>query len=312
MDRLEAMKVFVTAVDAGSFAAAGRTLKRSASAVSRAIAFLEDHVGAPLFHRTTRSMRLSPAGERYAVTCRRILAELEEAELFVANERAAPKGVLTISAPPIAGEEVLQPIVDAFLRAHPAVSARLQLVDRHVNLVDEGVDLALRVGDLPDSSLVAVRVGGEVRRVIAAAPGYLAQHPPIETPADLAGHRIVAISNFGVDRWVFTPAPGTTSPRVVAFEPWILSNTVRSAVASAVAGMGLVRAYSYHLADHVRAGRLRIVLADAEHPPQPVHLVVQASRMPAPKVRAFLDFAAPRLRAEFGRLAAEARRLMPG
>jgi DNA-binding transcriptional LysR family regulator len=311
MDRLEAMRVFVTAVDAGSFAGAGRALKRSASAVSRAIAFLEDHVGAPLFHRTTRSLRLSPAGERYAVTCRRILAELEEAELFVANERAAPRGVLTLSAPPIAGEAVLQPIVDDFLKAHPEVSARLQLVDRHVNLVDEGVDLALRVGDLPDSSLVAVKVGGEIRRVIAAAPSYLAQHPPIETPADLADHRIVAISNFGVDRWVFTPAPGTTAPRVVTFEPWILSNTVRSAVASAVAGMGLVRAYSYHLADHVRAGRLRIVLADAEHPAQPVHLLVQPSRMPAPKVRAFLDFAAPRLRAEFGRLAAEARRLVP-
>jgi DNA-binding transcriptional LysR family regulator len=312
MDRLEAMKVFVTAVDAGSFAGAGRTLKRSASAISRAIAFLEDHVGAPLFHRTTRSLRLSPAGERYAVTCRRILAELEEAELFVANERAAPKGVLTISAPPIAGEEVLRPIVDDFLRTHPAVSARLQLVDRHVSLVDEGVDLALRVGDLPDSSLVAVKVGGEVRRVIAAAPAYLAQHPPIETPADLAGHAIVAISNFGVDRWVFTPAPGSAGARVVTFEPRILCNTVRAAVASAVDGLGVVRAYSYHLADHVRAGRLRIVLADAEHPPQPVHLVVQPSRMPAPKVRAFLDFAAPRLRTEFGRLAAEARRLVPG
>lgn len=311
MDRLEAMRVFVTAVDAGSFAAAGRTLKRSSSAISRAIAFLEDHVGAPLFHRTTRSLRLSPAGERYAVTCRRILAELEEAELFVANERASPKGVLTISAPPIAGEEVLQPIVDDFLKAYPAVSVRLQLVDRHVNLVDEGVDLALRVGDLPDSSLVAVKVGGEVRRVIAASPAFLAQHPPIETPADLAGRDIVAISNFGVDRWVFTPARGSTTARVVTFEPKILTNTVRSAVASAVAGMGLVRAYSYHLADHVRAGRLRIVLADAEHPPQPVHLVVQPSRMPAPKVRVFLDFAAPRLRAEFGRLAAEARRLVP-
>lgn len=311
MDRLEAMRVFVTAVDAGSFAEAGRSLKRSPSAVSRAISFLEDHIGAPLFHRTTRSLRLSAEGERYAVTCRRILAELEEAELFVVGERAAPRGVLTISAPPIAGEEVLQPIVDAFLAAHPAVSVRLQLVDRHVNLVDEGVDIALRVGELPDSSLVAIRVGGEVRRVVAAAPGYLAQHPPIETPADLAGHRIVAIVNFGVDRWVFTPAPGSTTARVVTFEPRILSNAVRPAVASAAAGMGLVRAYAYHLADHVRDGRLRIVLADAEHPPQPVHLVVQPSRMPAPKVRAFLDFAAPRLRAEFGRLAVEARRLAP-
>jgi len=312
MDRLEAMKVFVIAVDEGSFAGAGRALKRSSSAVSRAIAFLEDHVGAPLFHRTTRSMRLSPAGERYAVSCRRILAELEEAELFVADARAAPQGVLTISAPPIGGEEVLRPIVDAFLKAHPAVTARLQLVDRSVNLVDEGVDLALRVGDLPDSSLVAVKVGGEVRRVVAAAPAYLAGRPPIVTPSDLEAHDIVAMGNFGVDRWTFPPAPGSSATRVVGFTPRILVNSVRAAVASAVEGLGVTRLYSYHLAAEVQAGRLRIVLADAEPPQQPVHLLVQPTRMPVPKVRAFMDFAVPRLRAEFGRLAAEARRLYPG
>jgi DNA-binding transcriptional LysR family regulator len=312
MDRLEAMKVFVLAVDCGSFAGAGRALKRSPSAISRAIAFLEAHVGAPLFHRTTRSMRLSPEGERYVVACRRILAELEEAELFVADARAAPQGVLTISAPPIAGEEALRPIVDDFLRLHPGVSVRLQLLDRHVNLVDEGVDVALRIGELPDSSLVAVKVGGEVRRVVAAAPAYLADRGPIATPEDLKGHDIVAMSNFGVDRWIFPPAPGQAAPRMVTFTPRVLVNTVRGALGSAAAGLGLTRLYAYHIADEVRAGRLRIVLADAEDPPLPVHLVVQPSRAPAPKVRAFLDFAAPRLRAEFGRLAAEARRLWPG
>jgi DNA-binding transcriptional LysR family regulator len=312
MDRLGAMKVFVVAVDAGSFAAAGRELRRSPSAISRAIALLEDHVGAELFQRTTRSMRLTAAGERYAVACRRILTELEEAELFVSDARAAPQGVLTISAPPIAGEAVLQPIVDAFLAAHPGVSAHMQLVDRHVNLVDEGVDVAVRVGDLPDSSMVAVKVGGEIRRVVAAAPAYLAQRPPIAAPGDLADHDIVAIVNFGTDRWLFPPAPGSGATRVVTFTPRILVNTVRAAVASAVAGMGVVRLYSYHVAEEVRERRLQIVLADAEYPPQPVHLLVQPSRMPAPKVRAFLDFAAPRLRAEFGRLAAEARRLPMG
>jgi DNA-binding transcriptional LysR family regulator len=311
MDRLEAMKVFVIAVDEGSFAGAGRALKRSASAISRAISFLEAHVGAPLFHRTTRSMRLSPAGERYAASCRRILAELEEAELFVADARAAPQGVLTISAPPIGGEEVLRPIVDAFLKAHPAVTVRLQLVDRSVNLVDEGVDLALRVGDLPDSSLVAVKVGGEVRRVIAGAPAYLAERPPIVTPSDLEAHDIVAMGNFGVDRWTFPPAPGSTATRTVTFTPRLLVNSVRAAVGSAVEGLGLTRLYSYHLAAEVQAGRLRIVLADAEPPPQPAHLLVQPTRMPVPKVRAFMDFAAPRLRTEFGRLAAEARSLYP-
>lgn len=312
MDRLEAMKVFVVTVDEGSFAGAARVLMRSSSAVSRAIASLEAHVGGPLFHRTTRSMRLSPAGERYAQACRRILAELEEAELFVADERAAPQGVLTISAPPIGGEEVLRPIVDSFLKAFPAVSVRLQLVDRHVNLVDEGVDLALRVGDLPDSSLVAVKVGGDVRRVIAAAPAYLAHHPPLATPADLAGHDIVAMANYGVDRWIFPPAPGQATTRVVTFTPRILVNSVRAAVASAVEGLGVTRLYSYHLAEHVRSGRLQIVLADAEPPPLPVHLLVQPTRMPAPKVRRFMDFAVPRLRSEFGRLAGEAQSLAPG
>ena len=312
MDRLEAMRVFVVAVDSRSFAAAARVLKRSPSAISRAIGLLETHVGAPLFHRTTRSMRLSPAGERYAAACRRILSELEEAELFVADERAAPQGVLSISAPPIAGEVVLAPIVDRFLEAHPGVSVRLQLVDRPVNLIDEGVDLALRVGDLPDSSLVAVKVGAQVRRVVAAAPAYLDRHAAVVTPADLARHRIVAMSNFGVDRWIFPPAPGSAAARVVSFTPRVLVNTVGAALGSAAAGMGVTRLYSYHLADHVRDRRLRIILADAEPPPQPAHLLVQPTRMPAPKVRAFMDWAIPQLRAEFGRLSDEARSLAPG
>jgi DNA-binding transcriptional LysR family regulator len=228
-------------------------------------------------------MRLSPAGERYADACRRILADLEEAEKFVADEGADPHGILTISAPPIAGEEVLRPILDEFLAAFPAVSARLQLLDRHVNLIEEGVDLALRVADLPDSSLVAVKVGGDVRRVVAAAPGYLAQHPTITRPGDLASHQIVAMSNFGTDRWVFPPEAGSVAPRTVTFTPRILVNSVRAARASAIDGMGVTRLYAYHLADEVRAGRLRIVLADAEHAPVPAHLVAQPVRTPGPQ-----------------------------
>ena len=306
MDRLDAMKVFVVAVDEGSLAAAGRALKRSPAAISRAIAALEDHVGAPLLHRTTRAMRLSEAGERYVAACRRILTELEDADLQAGGEQSAPRGVLTLSAPPIAGEEVLRPIVDAFLASHPAISVRMLLLDRHVNLVDEGVDVALRVGDLPDSSLVAIKVGADVRRVVAAAPRYLAAHPRIEEPGDLAKHQIVAMANFGLDSWTFPPAPGSVASLTVGFTPRLLVNTVRAAVASAVAGLGVTRLYSYHLADRVRDGELQIVLAHAEHRPQPVHLVAQPFRTTAPKVRAFLDFAAPRLKAEFARLAREA------
>jgi DNA-binding transcriptional LysR family regulator len=306
MDRIDAMKVFVTALDEGSLAGAARRLRRSPTAVSRALAFLEAHVGVELLHRTTRSLKLSEAGERYAAACRRVLIELEEADLLAAGERSAPRGILTLSAPPISGEEVLRPIVDEFLDLYPAVSARLLLLDRPVNLIDEGVDIALRVAHLPDSSLIAIRLGGEVRRVVVAAPRYLAAHPVIREPADLAQHQIVAFTNFGLDSWSFTPAKGSSIPRTVQFVPRLVVNTVRAAAASAVAGRGLTRLYSYHVAEHVKDGRLKIVLADAEHPPLPVHLLTPPGRTSVPKVRAFVDFATPRPRAAFARMAAEA------
>jgi DNA-binding transcriptional LysR family regulator len=306
MDRLDAMKVFVAALDEGSLAGAARRLRRSPAAVSRAIAFLEIHVGAELLHRTTRSIRLSEAGERYAPACRRVLADLEEAELQAAGEGGAPHGTLTLSAPPIAGEEILRPVVDAFLRAYPTVCVNMMLVDRHVNLLDEGVDVALRVAHLPDSALVAVKVGDAVRRVVAASPRYLAANPLIATPGDLARHQIVAMTNFGLDSWTFPPAPGSAVSRTVRFTPRILVNTVRAAVASAVEGLGVTRLYAFHLADKVRDGALEIVLAGDEPERQPVHLVAQPSRLAVPKVRAFVDFAAPRLRADFQRLAREA------
>jgi DNA-binding transcriptional LysR family regulator len=254
-------------------------------------------------------MRLSPTGERYAEACRRILADLEEAELLVAGERAAPRGILTLSAPPIAGEEILQPIVNAFLDAYPAVSVRTLLLDRNVNLTDEGVDVALRVGVLPDSSLIAIKVGDEVRRVVAASPGYLAQSPAVAEPGDLSRQQIVAMANFGLDSWVFPPAPGATVPRTVAIRPRLVVNTVRAALAAACEGLGVTRLYSYHVADRVRDGELQVLLRDTEPAPLPVHLVAQPSRAAVPKVRAFLDFTVPRLRAEFARLAAEARQM---
>lgn len=309
MDRIDAMKVFVSAVDEGSLAGAARLLRRSPAAVGRAIAFLEAHVGAELLHRTTRSIRLSEAGARYVLACRRILTELEEADILAGGERAAPRGMLTLSAPPVSGEEILRPILDDFLELYPMVSARLILLDRPVNLVDEGVDVALRVGQLPDSSLIATRVGGDVRRVVVAAPRYLAQQPRITEPADLAKHQIIAFTNFGLESWSFTPGKGSSIPRTVPFVPRITVNTVRAAVASAVAGRGLTRLYSYHVAREVSDGRLEVVLAEAEYPALPVHLLTPQGRMSVPKVRAFVDFAAPRLRAEFARLAADARAL---
>jgi DNA-binding transcriptional LysR family regulator len=302
MDRIDAMNIFVTALDEGSLAGAGRKLGRSAAAVSRAVAFLEGHVGVPLLHRTTRLMKLSEAGERYAAACRRMLTDLQKADLLAAGEKSDPRGTLSLSAPVLSGEEVLRPILDAFLDAHPAVSARLYLRDEPVNLIDEGIDAALRIGHLPDSSMVAVRIG-EVRQVIVAAPFYLANHPPIDGPGDLAKQQIIAMTGFGLDSWSFRAANGSALPRAVHFMPRFVVDSVRAAVASAVDGCGVTRLLSYHVAEHLRDGRLQIVLRSHEFVPLPVHVILPEGRPSVPKVRAFMDFALPRLRTQFAYLA---------
>ena len=305
MDRIDAMKVFVAAVDEGSLAGAGRRLRKSPAAVSRAIAFLEHHVGAELLHRTTRSLKLSEAGERYAAACRRVLIDLEEADIAAAGERSAPRGTLTVTAPVVAGEDVLRPVLDAFMNEYPMVSVRLFLFDRQVNLIDEGIDVALRIAHLEDSTFVAIRLG-EVRRVIAASPAYLAQHPIINEPADLAKHRIIAMTHFGIDSWSFPPLQGSAVPRAVQFVPRMIVNTVHAAVASAADGHGVTRLFSYHIADEIRDGRLQILLGGHEHPPLPAHLLAPQGRFSVPKVRAFADFAVPRLKRYFAQLSTEA------
>ena len=301
MDRIDAMKVFVVALEEGSLAGAGRRLGRSPAAVSRAIAFLEAHVGAELLHRTTRSIRLSEAGERYAAACRRVLAELDEADNVAGGERAAPRGTLTLSAPVISGEMVLRPILDAFLDAYPTVSARLMLVDRAVNLIDEGVDVALRIGELADSSMVATRIG-EVRRVVVAAPRYLKQNPRIEEPGDLAKHQIITMAHLP-NSWTFPPLAGSSVPRSVQVTPRLVTNSIRGAVASAAGGRGVALFFSYQVSEQVQNGELEIVLAGHEPAALPVHVITPQGRLAVPKVRAFLDFAVPRLRSHFARLA---------
>jgi DNA-binding transcriptional LysR family regulator len=298
MDRIDAMKIFVAALDEGSLAGASRKTGRSAAAVSRAIAFLEAHVGVPLLHRTTRSIKLSEAGERYAIACRKLLADLEEADRQAAGERSVPRGMLTITATVYSGVEVLRPIVDAFMEQYPTVSVRMHLLERPVNLIDEGMDLALRITHLADSTLVAHRVG-EVRRVVVASPRYLATHPHIVEPADLGKHPIIAMQHAGVESWTFPPKETSSVPRAISFTPRLVVNSVRAAVASAVDGYGVTRVLSYHVAAEIQQDLLRIVLADAEPAPIPVHLVSPYGRLSVPKVRAFVDFALPRLRAQF-------------
>jgi DNA-binding transcriptional LysR family regulator len=305
MDRLDAMKVFVAALDEGSLAGASRKTGRSPAAVSRAIAFLEAHVGVPLLHRTTRSLKLSEAGERYALACRKVLTDLEEADRNAAGERSVPRGTLTITATVFAGVNILRPIVDAFMEEYPTVSVRMYLLERPVNLIDEGMDLALRITHLADSTLVAHRIG-EVRRVIVASPRYLATHPRIKEPADLGKHHIIAMQHMGLDSWSFPPQEGSTVPRSVSITPRLTVNNIQAVVASAVEGHGITRLLSYHVAPEIKQGLLRIVLPHAEHPPFPVHLVSPYGRLSVPKVRAFVDFALPRLRAQFACLAKDA------
>jgi DNA-binding transcriptional LysR family regulator len=305
MDRFDAMKMFITVLDEGSLAGASRKTGRSAAAVSRAIAFLEDHVGVPLLHRTTRSIKLSEAGERYEAACRKVLMEMDEADRMVAGERSVPRGTLTITTTVFVGEEVLRPIVDAFIAEYPTVTVRLHLLERPVNLVEEGMDVGLRINHLADSSMVAHHVG-ESRRVVVASPRYLASHPQISEPADLSKHQIIAIPHTGVDSWSFPPLDGSTVSRSVSFTPRLLLNSFRSAVASAVEGHGVTRVLAYHAIEEIKQGRLRILLADAEPEPLPVNIVTPYGRLAVPKVRAFVDFALPRLRSRFASLAKEA------
>lgn len=299
MDRIDAMKVFVTALDEGSLIGAARKLGRSPAAVSRAIVLLENHVGAPLLHRTTRVIRLSEAGERYAAACRRALVDLEEADMLVADEKSAPRGVLSVTAPVFGGEVILRPIIEAFMDAYPEIGVRLNLFDRPVNLIEEGHDVALRFAAVQDSTLTAEKVG-EISRVVVAAPAYLVSGPPIIEPADLASHRIIAMTRFGVDSWSF---PGAPLPHTVAIQPRLVVNSARAAIASAVEGRGVTRLSSHHVAAELKAGTLRRVLEKDEPPPLPVNLVTSHGRQAIPKVRAFVDFAVPRLRAAFEGLA---------
>ncbi len=299
------MRAFIAAVDEGSLSAAARRLRRSPAAVTRTIAFLEAEVGAELLHRTTRSLSLSDAGERYAAACRRILADLEEARLAAAGAHAAPRGLLTITAPVMFGTRILRPVVDDFLASQPAVQARYLLIDRVVNLAEEGVDVALRIAHLQDSGLIATRVG-EVRRVVAAAPAYLAGRPAITAPADLAAHDCIAHTGLGAapdaasgpaEVWSFPPRPGAGGQRHVRVAARLTVNAIDSAIRSAADGRGVVRVLSYQIEQEVLDGRLVILLEDDEPEPLPVHLVMPDGRLGIAKVRAFVDFAAARLKA---------------
>jgi len=301
MDRLDSLRVFVAVAEANGFAEAARRLGLSAPAVTRAILALEQHLGAQLLHRTTRSVRVTEAGARFLEDCRRILADLDEAEASAGGAHAVPQGQLSITAPTMFGRVHVAPIVLDFLERHPQVNARTFFVDRVVNLLDEGMDVAVRIAELPDSGLTAIAVGS-MRNVVVASPAYLAAHGAPTTPDDLLKDRVIGFSQAGGQGppWTFFP-PGEkdrAGREVVQPPVRLLSNSSEVKVAAATRGQGFARALIYQVAEEVKAGRLQIVLVDHEPPPTPVHVVTLAGRRASAKVRAFVDFAVERLREE--------------
>jgi len=301
MDRFRELSTFVAVAEQGAFNAAARQLNSSPPAVTRLVNGLEARLGVRLFTRTTRQVALTEAGARLMADAARILAELEAAEASAAGAHAAPRGVLRITAPVLFGQRFIAPVLRDYLDAYPAVTAEALFVDRIGDLIGEGLDVALRIGELPDSSLTAIRVGA-VRRVTVAAPAYLARHGAPQAPGDLARHRVIFPSSTGgALAWEYA-AGG--KPLTVRLEPALSVNTMQAAIDAAVAGFGVTRVLSYQVGDAIACGELAEVLEDSESREMPIHLVHSAGRRAAAKIRAFIDLAARRLRAEAGRLAA--------
>jgi len=294
MDRLESMSVLVAVVDAGSLSAAARQLGMPLATVSRKVGELEAHLKTRLLTRTTRQLSLTEAGESYVAACRQILEEVGDAERAATGEYTTPKGDLAITAPVVFGRLHVVPVVAAFLSLYPEINVRLVLADRVVNLLEEHIDVAVRIGDLPDSALVAVGLGA-IRRVVCASPGYLAEHGVPRVPRDVAGHRCITFEGLGAARnWVLWAGK---APVPLAVHSRLVVNTAEAAIEAAVLGVGLTRVLSYQIKDALEHGNLDIVLDAFEPPPWPVSLV-HAGQAPLPlKLRAFLDFATPRLRA---------------
>lgn len=293
MDRFEAMSVLLAAVESGSLSKASKQLGLPLPTVSRKVAELERHLKATLLIRSAKGLELTPTGRSYVTAAKSILEQLTEAERTAAGEYVDPKGDLIVTAPIMFGRLHLLPAVNRFLEAYPDVAIGLVMTDRVTHFMDDQVDVALRIGSLPDSSLVATRLG-EVRRVICASPEYFAANGTPSTPQELSGHRLISFESVSAtSSWPFW-INGVESP--VAFRSRLSVNTIDAAIDAGLAGAGIVRAVSYQVADLVRTGRLEIVLAAFEPPPRPVQLVYAGrNRLPL-KLRAFVDFMAPRLR----------------
>ena len=293
MDRLDSMSLLIIVAAAGSLSAAARRTGTPLATVSRKISDLEAHLKTKLLNRSNRRLVPTDAGRSYIEACRRILDDIDGAERAANGEYSAPRGALTIAAPIVFGRLHVLPVVTAFLVTYPEIDIRLTLADRVSNLLEEHVDVALRIGTLPDSGLMAIRIGA-LRRVICGSPAYFAAFGAPHSPADLSQHACVTFE--GLMSSIAWTLGTSRSPTTVAIHSRLSVNTAEAAVDAAIAGLGLTRVLSYQAAQAIEDGWLTIVLQSFEPEPWPVHLVYAGGRMLPIKLRAFLDFAAPRLR----------------
>ncbi|MEK1889780.1 MAG: LysR family transcriptional regulator [Phyllobacterium sp.] len=293
MDRLDAMAVLLAAVEAGSLSAASRQLRMPLATVSRKVADLEAHLDTRLLIRSSRHLELTDAGRAYVEASRAILQQVEEAERMASGEYVAPKGDLTVTAPIVFGRLHVLPVVIAFLKAYPEIRLRLSLSDRQVNLVEDHIDLAIRIGNLPDSNLVATKVG-TIRRATYASPAYLAVRGTPMRPEDLAGHDCITFEGFASPRlWTFVEGKHDV---VIPVQSRLSVTTAEAATDAAVAELGITRLLSYQAASAIAAGKLKILLEAFEPLPWPVSAVYISQGPVTAKLRAFLDFAVPKLR----------------
>jgi DNA-binding transcriptional LysR family regulator len=296
-DRVVSMQTLVRVVDSGSLSAAARALGKSLAAVSRTVTQLEERLGARLLNRSTRKLTLTEAGAAFYDSAKRILAEIDEAELAIGGRAAAPRGTLTVTAPLLFGRLHVAPVVAECLERYPEVAAQLVLTDRNVNLVEEGIDVAVRIGQLDDSSLVARRLG-EVARVVCASPPYLRRHGVPRTPEDLRGRECLRFTGLAPGReWVFMD--GNRVPVTSRFA----CNVVEPAIDAARSGGGVLMALGYQVADDLAAGRLVRLLQPFEPPPLPINAVFLSPRLMAARVRLFLDLLTERVPPRLGPLA---------
>lgn len=285
MDRFQVLRLFVAVGEHASFAEAARRLRVSPTAASRAIAGLERDLGATLLRRTTRSVALTDAGARYHERCRHALDELDDAARSLRGEDAEPRGTLVVAAPEMFGRLHILPVVTGLLRAYQKLDVRLTLSDRVVRLVEEGIDVAVRIAELPDSSLRATQVA-ETRRVLVASPGYLAKHGTPQRVADLHDHALIAFDNFAPNgEWRFG-GPGRPAIR---FEPRLLTNNVMAAIEAADSGLGITRALCYQVRAQIDRGELVQLLAEFDPPSVPISLLYAPNRQRSANVRAFVD-----------------------